>query len=323
MPGRHRPSEIAINFPLAALELQHAIDQWTAWLTGVKRYSGHTLTAYLIDLAAFISFINQHTGELVTLRGLSALSTRDFRAWLASRSGEQLAATSTARALSVVRNFFRYLQKNNLAENAAIFTIRTPKRKKPIPKALTQNESISALSTIEELSDEEWIAKRDIALLTLIYGCGLRIAEALSLTLKHAPKSTSITITGKGDKQRVVPVLPVVVQAVEEYILACPYTKTEDKNAPLFYGARGKALDPAIFQKQIRKVRALLGLPDSVTPHAFRHSFATHLLSGGGDLRSIQELLGHASLTTTQRYTFVDRERLMNAYENAHPRAKG
>ena len=309
------------DFPLAALELQQVIGQWCEWLSGVKRYSDHTLTAYLTDLSFFISFVNRHTGELVTLRGLSTLTTRDFRAWLASRSADQMAGTSTARALSVVRNFFRYVQKNNLAENTVIFSIRTPKRKKPVPKALSQDESLAALDSISELSDEEWIAKRDIALLTLIYGCGLRIAEALSLTIKNAPQGSSITITGKGNKQRVVPLLPTVVQAVEEYVRACPYTKTS-KDAPLFYGARGGALDPAIFQKQIRKLRGLLGLPDSVTPHAFRHSFATHLLSGGGDLRSIQELLGHASLSTTQRYTFVDRDRLMNAYADAHPRAK-
>lgn len=321
MSKRNRTGETALAYalPLVDAALQKTVGQWYTQLADVKRYSPHTLSAYLTDLSAFLRFCNQHTGEEVSLAILAALSARDIRAWLATRVGENLAGTSNARALSVIRNFFRYLQKQNLLENAAVFSIKTPKRKKPIPKALSKDESLAAVSTIETLSEEDWIAKRDTALLVLIYGCGLRIAEALSLTRRQLG-GNSLTIRGKGNKERVVPLLPVITEALDAYLAACPYPHTA--TTPLFYGARGKVLNPAIFQLQIRKLRAALGLPDSVTPHAFRHSFATHLLAGGGDLRSIQELLGHASLSTTQRYTFVDKERLMQAYETAHPRAR-
>jgi integrase/recombinase XerC len=226
---------------------------------------------------------------------------------------------SNARALSTVKSFFRYLEKDTGMENAAVFHIRSPKIKKSIPKALAEGQAEQALGEIKTMSKEEWINKRNLALLTLIYGCGLRISEALSLNYKDFPKGDSITILGKGNKQRAVPVLPVVKAAIEEYVAACPYPF--EAKTPLFLGSRGGALDPAIFQRELRKLRTALGLPESTTPHAFRHSFATHLLSAGGDLRSIQELLGHASLSTTQRYTHVDKERLMNAYKNAHPRA--
>jgi len=299
-------------------DLTKTIAAWEGWLASVKRASGHTVTAYRIDLHHFCRFLSGHLGERVALSHLEALELKDIRAWLASRSGD-FEAASTARALSTVKSFFRYLEKQGKLKNAAIFHIRGPKIKKSLPKALAEHQAGEALAAIGSQHEEEWVNKRDLALLVLIYGCGLRIGEALSLRYGDIPAGDMLVVTGKGDKQRNVPVLPVVKEAIAEYVAFCPYPLTPE--TPLFLGQRGKALDPAIFQLQIRKLRRALSLPESATPHAFRHSFATHLLSAGGDLRSIQELLGHASLSTTQRYTHVDKERLLDAYKNAHPRA--
>lgn len=299
-------------------DLQKTLAQWEEWMRHVRRSSEHTVISYRNDIAHFLTFLSTHLGARVSFDHLCALEARDIRAWLASRHGE-FEASSTARALSTVKSFFRYLEKQDRIENAAIFHIRGPRLKKALPKALGEEQAGQALEAIGTQHDEEWVNKRDLALLVLIYGCGLRISEALSLTYKDIPKGDTLSVIGKGNKQREVPVLPLVMQAIEEYVGACPYPFTE--SSPLFLGKRGKALDPAIFQLQLRKLRAALNLPESTTPHAFRHSFATHLLSAGGDLRSIQELLGHASLSTTQRYTHVDKDRLLKAYMDAHPRA--
>ncbi len=259
-----------------------------------------------------------HLGAEVAVDDLKNLEARDIRAWLASRL-EHFEAASTARALSTVKSFFRWLEKQGAIKNAAIFHIRSPKIKKSLPRALAETQAAEALSAIGTQHEEEWINKRDLALLVLIYGCGLRISEALSLRYGDIPEGDALIITGKGNKQRMVPVLPVVKEAIADYVSACPYPFIPA--TPLFLGQRGKALDPAIFQLQLRKLRRAIGLPESATPHAFRHSFATHLLSAGGDLRSIQELLGHASLSTTQRYTHVDKERLLKAYGEECPSA--
>lgn len=297
-------------------ELQALITDWQHWLKHIKRASNHTIISYQNDLSHFCHFLSQHLGGKVSLKQLEKLEAKDFRGWLASRLGE-FESSSTARALSTVKSFFRWLDKQQKIKNEAIFHIRSPKLKKPLPKALGEEQAAAALSSIGSEHKEEWINKRDLALLTLIYGCGLRISEALSLT--PGDMGDAITITGKGNKQRVVPVLPVVKEAIADYVASCPHNLSP--NAPLFLGQRGKKLDAAIFQRELKKLRQSIGLPESATPHAFRHSFATHLLSAGGDLRSIQELLGHVSLSTTQRYTFVDKERLLKAYKNAHPRA--
>ncbi len=303
--------------PIAS-DLASELAGWEEWLTNVKRASRHTVISYLNDIHHFFAFLSAHLGERVRLSHLQALKSRDIRAWLASRAGEYEAA-STARALSTIKNFFRRLEKQGKIENAAVFHIRSPRLKKPLPKALGEEQAGEALAGITALQEEEWIGARDLALLTLIYGCGLRISEALSLRYGDIPKGDSIIITGKGNKQRMVPVLPVIKEAIQTYVATCPYPLAAD--SPLFIGKQGKKLDPGVFQLQIRKLRRALNLPESATPHAFRHSFATHLLSAGGDLRSIQELLGHASLSTTQRYTHVDKERLLKAYGKAHPRA--
>jgi len=301
-------------------KLEAELKDWLDYLENQKICSKHTISAYRVDIRNFLEFINKHSGESVSLAKLGELDLRDFRSWLAYRHKQKFTATSTARSLSVVRSFFRRLEKNQIVSNAAIFHIRTPKLAKTLPKALPESQALAALDNIGSEHKEDWVELRDVALLTLIYGLGLRISEALNLTPKDIKSDAkTIIIKGKGNKERMVPILPQVGIAIEAYKKSCPFDL--EKDLPLFRGVRGKALNPAIFQKEIRLLRTSLGLPQSATPHAFRHSFATHLLAGGGDLRSIQELLGHSDLSTTQRYTKVDNERLISAYQKAHPRA--
>jgi integrase/recombinase XerC len=293
------------------------VQNFLDYLTHNKRASKHTVISYENDLSHFIAFLQEHLGGSVTLKSLKALEARDFRAWLASRAANY-ESTSNARALSSVKSFFRYLEKQDLATNAAIFHLKSPKIKTSLPKAVAEEKAAETLSVIGNLRGN-WTDKRDLALLLLLYGCGLRISEALSLTVGGARGKDTLTITGKGNKQRMVPLLPVVSEAINDYLSHCP--QHLEKASPLFVGTQGKVLNPGQFQRTLRNVRRQLNLPDTATPHAFRHSFATHLLAAGSDLRSIQELLGHASLSTTQRYTHVDSARLLSAYEKAHPRA--
>lgn len=324
MPDGNRPRSLRV---IDALPLDAAVHgtlgAWHAWLTGTRRVSPHTITGYFQDISQFLGFMGRYLGETISLAQLAELDTRQLRAWLAARKQEQLSDSSNARAMSSLRNLYRFLQQNHGIENAAVFNLRTPRLQKPLPKALTQADSLKAVDSLRELHPEPWIAKRDWALLTLIYGCGLRMSEALSLTRQDIETAgNGLLIRGKGRKERIVPLLPEVQEAVMDYIRACPY-HSGSGHAPVFLGARGRELSATVFQRQIQRLRAYLGLPDSVTPHAFRHSFATHLLAGGGDLRAIQELLGHENLSTTQRYTHVDTARLMAAYNSAHPKAKG
>ncbi|MCG8510874.1 MAG: tyrosine recombinase XerC [Rhodospirillales bacterium] len=297
-----------------------AIDDWRAWLANERRASDHTLDAYSRDLSAFLAFMAEHLGFPPGLQDLEALKAVDFRSWLARRAADGLSRSSTARAMSTIRSFFRHMEKHGLVHNPAIGAVRTPKVPKSVPKALDVAQALEAVETVADFTETPWIAKRDIAVMMLLYGCGLRIGEALSLNRGQVPDGDVMTVTGKGGKQRIVPVLPVVREAIDDYLASCPYG-LEDGD-PLFVGARGKRLQAGIIQKAMRNVRILLGLPETATPHALRHSFATHLLAGGGDLRTIQELLGHASLSTTQRYTDVDSARLMAIYDAAHPRAR-
>jgi integrase/recombinase XerC len=301
-----------------------ALTDWQDWLTHEKHYSAHTLDAYSRDVISFFKFLGRHLGHAPGLEDLDRLSTRDFRGYLARQNAEGLERTSTARAMSTLKTFFKYLVREGRIENTVIQTVRIPKVPKSIPKALSIQDALTALDVVEELSDDVWVGKRDKALLTLLYGCGLRLGEALKLSrdegLRALDGDASLVISGKGGKQRLVPVLPAVSIAIQDYLDVCPFQFEGD--APLFVGVRGKRLNPAIAQKTVRELRALLKLPDSATPHALRHSFATHLLGGGGDLRTIQELLGHASLSSTQRYTEVDGEHLSMVYDATHPRAK-
>lgn len=301
-------------------KLHEAVSEWLTWLAHNKSSSKHTVTAYEIDIRNFFAFFSSHTGSELSLETLASLSLRDFRSWLAARHQQQFTAKSSARALSAVKSFYRYLEKHDQIENTAIFHIRTPKLAKSLPKALPEEQAVSATQMVGADHKDAWVQMRDIALLTLIYGCGLRISEALSLTPSDIPVGApSVIIRGKGNKERVVPILPQVHEAIAQYTKSCPHPLSG--NEALFRGTRGGALRPEIFQKEIRNLRAALGLPDTATPHSFRHSFATHLLSSGGDLRTIQELLGHADLSTTQHYTKVDHARLLSAYNKAHPRA--
>lgn len=308
----------------AAADTAAQIEAWQRWLKHERRVSAHTLDAYTGDLAAFLSFVAGHRGAVPALADLAALGRADFRAWLAHRGLGGLSSSSTARALSTIRGFFRFLARRAGIENGAIGTVGTPKVPRSVPRPLSAAEAEEAIDAVNELSDMPWIGKRDTALLALLYGCGLRISEALSLNRGDVPRKTgeigTLTVTGKGNKQRSLPVLPVVAEAIRAYVAACPYTG--DAGAPLFVGTRGGRLSPRIAQLRLQQLRALLGLPQTATPHALRHSFATHLLAGGGDLRTIQELLGHASLSTTQRYTEVDAAALLTTYDRAHPRAR-
>ena len=297
-----------------------AVDAWRIWLSDERRMSPNTVLAYAGDIRAFLTFICRHLGASPSLRDLELLTTADFRAYLAERSSRQMERTSTARAMATVRSFFRFLERRDLARNAAVFAIRTPKLPKAVPKPLSESEALGSIDRATDLCDESWLGLRDTALFLFLYGCGLRIGEALALNRRDAPRGDSVRITGKGRKERIVPVLPAIANAIAAYLDACPYAlKGED---PLFVGLRGKRLNPGVVQRQMRRLRALLALPESATPHAFRHSFATHLLAGGGDLRTIQELLGHASLSTTQRYTEVDVARLSAVHRKTHPRAR-
>ena len=315
------PASVAASRFAAKPDLLDAIAEWQSWLTSERRASPHTIAAYGRDLALFLDFLGQHQGGLPGLAMLETLSTADFRAWLARRSGDDLKRSSSARAMSVLRGFFRFLDRRGLVKNAALASVRSPKIPKSVPKALTVEEADDALELASTLGSRPWENKRNLAIFMLLYGGGLRIGEALSLSRRAAPvKPGAITITGKGNKARMVPVLPAVAEAVADYIEACPHDLPPD--GPLFVGLRGKVLNPRQVQGQMAKLRVLLGLDEHATPHALRHSFATHLLGGGADLRAIQELLGHASLSTTQRYTSVDSARLLAVYDKAHPRAK-
>ncbi|MBK20098.1 MAG: recombinase XerC [Rhodospirillaceae bacterium] len=305
---------------LAERDTVDAIEDWQRWILDERQSSTHTLAAYSQDLAAFLEFLTSHIGKPPALDDLASLKMADYRSFLAHRINQGIAHSSVARAMSTLRNFFKFLDKTGRVSNATIKAVRSPKPKPPIPKPISVEDAFDVIRAAAKLSDTPWISKRDVAVFTLLYGCGLRIDEALSLNRADIPDGDAMTVTGKGNKQRVVPVLPIVRDAIDKYVDACPFSG--EAETPLFVGARGGRLNAGVVQRQMRKVRAQLGLPNTATPHALRHSFATHLLGAGGDLRTIQELLGHSSLSTTQRYTSVDAERLMKVYEVSHPRAK-
>jgi integrase/recombinase XerC len=306
----------------AAPDLADTASAWARWLAEERRLSAHSLDAYRRDLQAFLSFLMSHLGQAPGLPEIAALKQADLRAWLAERHRRGMAKSSSGRSLSALRNFLRWLSRNGHAEVSALAGLKGPRTPRALPKAIAVEELEDLKEAVEASDAEPWIAARDLALLLLLYGCGLRIGEALALNRRDAPPpgAESLRVLGKGRKERLVPVLPVVAEAIAHYLQLCPYRP--DMDGPLFLGARGKPLSPRIFQRSLHALRLRLGLPDWTTPHALRHSFATHLLAGGGDLRTIQELLGHASLSTTQRYTGVDAARLASVYRSAHPRAR-
>lgn len=314
------PARIAL-LPLSP-SLREALAAWQAWLAHEKRASIHTCLAYARDAEDFLGFLAGHLGERLDFETLANLKAADFRAWLAARAGRGMEHTSNARALSVLRSLFRWLKNQGLAENTALASVATPKLPRALPKALTAADADDCLETAPELARQHWTGRRDLAVMLLLYGAGLRVGEALSLTRGEAPRprQEALMITGKGGKQRLVPLLPLVIEAIDAYIAACPYPLPEE--GPLFLGARGGPLSARRVQESMARIRDWLGLPAEATPHALRHSFATHLLASGGDLRTIQELLGHASLSTTQRYTAVDAASLLSVYDRSHPRAR-
>ena len=289
------------------------------WLGRERRAAPLTVEAYSADIAGFFGFLTQHLGGEADTEALAALRQADLRAWLAADAAAGASNATRARRLSAVRTFFRFLARRHGVDNSALALIATPRAKKPVPRALGTAQAREITESIGEMSNAATIQARDTALFVLLYGCGLRIAEALALDVRDVPgPNAMLRVVGKGSKERIVPVLPAVREAIADWLALHP---DRQPGSPLFLGTRGKRLDPAVAQRTLRNFRRLYGLPEHATPHALRHSFATHLLAGGADLRSIQDLLGHASLSTTQRYTSVDEAQLLQVWRKAHPRA--
>jgi len=306
---------------LAAPDVATEIARWLGYLGAERRMSPKTLEAYQRDVGQFLDFLAGHLGGAPTLRQLAKLSPADVRAFMAARRGDGLSSRSLMRGLAGARSFARFLERNGKGKVGALSAVRAPKVGKTLPKPLPIAAAKRIADTDLRAGEERepWIIARDAAVLGLLYGSGLRISEALSLKPKDLVAGDAITVTGKGNKTRMVPVLPQVAKLIADYVALCPLDLPDD--GALFVGARGGQLSPRIVQLAMARLRGALGLPDTATPHALRHSFATHLLARGGDLRAIQELLGHASLSTTQIYTAVDSERLLEVYASAHPRA--
>ena len=299
------------------------IKQQSRWLISLeteRRLSDKTVEAYERDLRQFLIFMTDYLAKPPKIKDLADIRPADLRSFLASRRRDGAGARTLGRGLAGVRSFLRYLEKQGLANATGARAVRSPKQPKSLPKPLTAQDAMRVTNQDLQMIDEPWLAARNTAVMILLYGCGLRISEALDLTRGEINQKTdALRIQGKGGKSRIVPILPVAIDAIETYIELCPYQL--DKSELLFRGARGGKLHAAIIQRDMKKLRSALNLPDTATPHALRHSFATHLLAGGGDLRTIQELLGHASLSTTQIYTGVDTARLLDIYNKAHPRA--
>jgi integrase/recombinase XerC len=305
-----------------ALSATQALKDWLAYLANERRASPRTVRAYGDCVGAYLAFLQQHRGEAVSLADMGGVTPAELRAYLAfRRSGDHpLSPRSVSQALSAIRTFHKWLDRRMGVPNAALALVRGPRVKPGAPRPVSEDQAVGLITEAAEDPDrEEWEAARDEAVLTLLYGCGLRISEALSLKRSDAPLRDSLRIVGKGSKERVAPVLPVVREAIDRYVALLPFAV--DPAEPLFRAKRGGALGPRPVQALMQRLRGRLGLPASATPHALRHSFATHLLGAGADLRSIQELLGHASLSTTQRYTAVDAAGLLSIYAKAHPRA--
>jgi integrase/recombinase XerC len=295
---------------------------WLAALAHERRASPHTLRAYGDDVSRFLDFLRGHLGHAIDERALAVLSAADIRAFVTLRREDGLGARGVRRALSATRSFFRYLAREEILENSASRAVRGPRLPRTLPRPLSERDAARTLAEAGE-HDVEWIAARDTALLTLLYGAGLRISEALSLKRGDVPLGASLTVMGKRRKERSVPVLPVVREAVARYVeCAGALAFAQPPHGPLFLSRRGKPMSPREAQALMQHLRGRLGLSERATPHALRHSFATHLLANGGDLRAVQELLGHASLSTTQLYTEIDTGRLMEVYKKAHPKGK-
>ncbi len=308
----------------ASADVAAELRRWLAHLSAERRMSGKTVDAYERDARQFLAFLAGNLGKPPSLKSLGAIEPRDVRAFMAARRGEGIGSRSLMRALAGVRSFARFLEHNGKGKVGALAAVRAPKMPKTLPKPLSVASAKRLTETALRAGEERepWVLARDAAILALLYGSGLRISEALGLAREGVPalgEGDSITVIGKGNKTRMVPVLPQVLKLIAEYVALCPYDLPQE--SALFRGARGGPLSPRIVQLTMARLRGALGLAETATPHALRHSFATHLLARGGDLRAIQELLGHASLSTTQIYTAVDSEQLLQVYRSAHPRA--
>ena len=308
-----------LSDPFLAPALGAALSQWLQQLAALEGAAANTIEAYRRDVARYLKFLSAHRGGAEGLAAVARTTQSDLRAWMAAERDRNLSARSLARALSAVRKFTAWAADRTGADATTVLSARGPKHRRKLPRPLTEDAAATMLDDIGSDAREDWITARDTAIATLLYGLGLRISEALSLTGADHPLPPTLRITGKGGKTRLVPVLPAAAEAVAAYVASCPFDLAPTD--PLFRGARGGPVNPRLIQAAMERARLRLGLPATATPHALRHSFATHLLAAGGDLRAIQELLGHVSLSTTQAYTAVDAARLMEVYEKAHPRA--
>ena len=302
---------------------KHIEDAFTNWLGNLKEVrnlSDNTLISYKHDVKSFIEFISTHTGSEVSIKYLNDMKISDFRSFLSYLRNKDISSTSIARIISSLKSFFNYLLNTNLIESTVVQSLRTPKQKKSLPRPISSELAIETIKYAQDMEKEKWIGLRNKSILMLLYGCGLRISEALNLNFEDINENDYLIIKGKGNKERMVPLMDYIKNDIENYIHECP--KNFMKDDPLFVGKRLDRLSPRIIQYVLEKIRHNLSLPETATPHALRHSFATHLLDSGGDLRTIQELLGHSSLSTTQKYTKVETEKLYDAYSKAHPLAK-
>lgn len=302
--------------------MSDALARWTAHLTAVKGHADNTARAYGDDVARLAAFLAAHRAEPVTPDRLASAGQSEVRAFLAHEQARGVGPRSLARRLSSVRAFARWQTERTGGEATAVLSARAPRYRRKLPRPVSPEAALDLIGEVAGQARSDWLAARDSAIVTLLYGCGLRISEALGLCGRDRDPGESLRIRGKGGKERIVPVLPAARAAVAAYVALCPFDIAAEPAAPLFRGVRGGPLNPRLLARAMETARAALGLPATATPHAMRHSFATHLLNAGGDLRAIQELLGHASLSTTQAYTAVDAARLMEAYAAAHPRAR-
>ena len=301
-------------------DLEYEYNNWLNYLSNIKKLSQNSVVSYKNDLSKFFIFFQDYIEKNIGLKEIESIKISEFRSFLTYRRNSEISSNSIARNISALKSFFRFLIKNNKIKESSVFNLKSPKLKKSLPRPINVDLAIQVIKQAEEIEDEKWIGLRNKAILILLYGCGLRISEALSLNYDDVQNEDHILIKGKGEKERIVPMMPYIKKGIENYLEACP--KEIISGEALFIGKRFSRLSPRIIQYALEKIRTALSLPETATPHALRHSFATHLLDSGGDLRTIQELLGHSSLSTTQKYTKVETSKLLDTYKKAHPLAK-
>ena len=301
-------------------DLEYEYNNWLNYLSNIKKLSQNSVVSYKNDLSKFFIFFQDYIENNIGLKEIESIKISEFRSFLTYRRNSEISSNSIARNISALKSFFRFLIKNNKIKESSVFNLKSPKLKKSLPRPINVDLAIQVIKQAEEIEDEKWIGLRNKAILILLYGCGLRISEALSLNYDDIQNEDHILIKGKGEKERIVPMMPYIKKGIENYLEACP--KEIISGEALFIGKRFSRLSPRIIQYALEKIRTALSLPETATPHALRHSFATHLLDSGGDLRTIQELLGHSSLSTTQKYTKVETSKLLDIYKKSHPLAK-